>query len=307
MRPAVPPPAAPERPVVRVVQPCGSLTEHAAAVEAGIARLEAHGCRVRWDASSVSRRWRDYLAGTDDERAAELVAAFEEPDVDVVWLARGGSGLGRIAARVLDRLAALPPRLLVGFSDATSLLNAMAVHLGRLVFHGPMVASLARADITVDLEETLAVLRGECTEICFAGAPGGHFDGLLLGGNLSVLATVAGTPLAATARDAIWVIEDVNEARYRLDRALWQVRAAGLLEGARALWVGDLHLPAVDEALALSMFADDARPVPVVGGAPAGHRGHLATLPIGGHVLLDAPAGRLTAGAPWVQTGGAHV
>jgi muramoyltetrapeptide carboxypeptidase len=262
---------------------------------------------VRWDRAGATRDWRGYLAGRDEDRLRELRDAFTEPGVEIVWLARGGSGLGRILEPLVAALRGTPPRLLVGFSDATSLLGALATRLGWITFHGPMVASLARPDITCDLDAMLDVLRGERAEVEFPAGEGPAVAGRLLGGNLTVLASTAGTPSWPCSAETIWFFEDVNESRYRLDRSFAQMRAAGALDDARALWLGDFGLPAEDEAGAREMFVEDARPLPVLGGAPAGHRGTLAALPVGGRVVLDPARGRLTALAPWVRRGGRHV
>lgn len=301
-RPALPPPAIPAHPVVRVVHPCGAIGEHVESVAAGAARLEAAGCRVRWDEARARACWRGYLAGDDDTRAAELVDALSEPEVDIVWFARGGSGGARIAARVEEAARRAPPRVVVGFSDATVFLNRLAAE--RVVFHGPMVTSLVRPDITTDLDAILAVLRGERTSIAFSAPPlctAGPVEGRLVGGNLTVLAASAGTPVAPTpGAGDIWLVEDVGEAPYRLDRAFWQLRAAGWLDAAAAVWLGDLALAAEPRAVAEVMFAADS-PCPVITGAPAGHTGVVDVLPIGGSGRLDPEAGTFTATRPWVE------
>lgn len=301
--PAAPPPAIGERPVVRVVHPCGALGEHVEALASGVARLEAAGCRVRWDEARARACWRGYLAGDDEARANELVDALSEPDVEIVWFARGGSGGARIAARVAEAARAAPPRIVIGFSDATAFLNRLAAD--RIAFHGPVVTSLAHPAIATDLDALLAVLRGERTAIDFA--PGavlepsaGPVEGRLCGGNLTVLAASAGTPVAPVVEPGdIWLLEDVGEAPYRLDRAFWQLRAAGLLDAAAAIWLGDLALAAEPRAVAHAMFAADS-PCPVITGAPAGHVGVIDILPIGGHGRLDPAAGTFTATRPWV-------
>lgn len=302
------PPAAPERPVIRVVQPSGAVDEHRAAIEAGAAALERHGCRVRWDRGRAGACWRGYLAGTDDDRAQELIAALTEPEVDIVWWARGGSGAARIAERVVEALRGRPPRLVVGFSDATAVLNALAAKLGWVTFHGPVVASFGRAEPACDPSAVFEVLRGRRSTIEFEPSTGPRLEGTLRGGNLCVLASTAGTRLWPAARDGVWLLEDVNEPRYRLDRLLWQVRAAGLFAGARGVWVGDLGLPPDEEAAGRRLVTEEVDPVPVVFGAPAGHQGRLDALPIGGRIVLDPPSGRLWAASPWVATpGGGHV
>ncbi len=272
------------RPVVRVVAPSGTLDGHGQALAVGLERLERAGCEVRFDPRRGADVARGYLAGVDALRADELLCALAEPGVEVVWFARGGSGLGRIAEWVVRGAARLAPRHVVGFSDATTLLNAFAARLGWLTWHGPVVTSLARpGSITVDLDGLLARLAGERPAVD-ARPPG--LAGRLFGGNLTVLASLAGTSLMPRVEGALWLLEDVAEAPYRLDRSLTQVRTAGLFRGARGVWLGDFGLGDDEAAGVAAAFEQDLAPLPVVRGAPAGHRGRLDLLPLGALVTL---------------------
>lgn len=308
---AQPPPAIGDRPVVRVVHPSGSVSPHVEALEAGLTRLEAAGCRIRWDDARARACWRGYLAGDDDARADELIAALTEPGVDIVWFARGGSGGARCAARVADAVRDAPARVVIGFSDATAYLGRLAERW--VVFHGPVITSLAHPAIAVDLDALFAVLRGTSTTVPFAPRPetdagvdpsaevSEAIEGRLMGGNLTVLAASVGTPVAPRpAPGDIWLLEDVGEAPYRLDRAFWQLRASGLLDDAAAIWLGDLALGRDDDTTARAMIAQDA-PCPVIAGAPAGHTGVLALLPLGGSGRLDPATQTFTATRPWVE------
>lgn len=304
---AHPPPALGERPVVRVVHPSGSTAHKLDAIEAGLTRLEAAGCAVRWDTARAKACWRGYLAGDDDARADELAAALTEPGVDIVWFARGGSGGARCAARVSEAVREAPPRIVIGFSDATAYLGRLAERW--VVFHGPVITSLAHPAIAVDLDALFALLRGSSNTVPFAPRPedeatpsaGEAIAGRLMGGNLTVLAASVGT--AAAPRPApgdIWLLEDVGEPPYRLDRAFWQLRASGLLDEAAAIWLGDLALSGEDDATARAMIAADA-PCPVYAGAPAGHTGVIGLLPLGGAGRLDPVTQTFTATRPWVE------
>lgn len=282
-------PAPGAHPVVRVVAPCGTLFGHETALQAGVLRLERAGCHVRFDPRRATADARGYLAGDDAARADELLSALAEPGVDVVWFARGGSGGARTAGWVLDAAARLAPRHVVGFSDATTLLNALAVRLGWVVHHGPVVTSLGRPEvIEFDMDAGLDALRGG-----HRARPSGPaaMRGRLLGGNLTVLASLAGTRLFPAAPGAVWLLEDVGEAPYRLDRSLTQLREAGLFAGAAGVWLGDLGLPAEDAPRVLESLREDLGglgELRVVTGAPAGHRGRMEMLPLGAWVEVDA-------------------
>ena len=299
-----PPPAVPDRPVVRVVHPSGHLEAHTTALERGLARLETAGCEVRWEAGRAKASWRGYLAGDDEARAVELCAALEEPGVDIIWCARGGSGMNRIIPRVLAHAATLPPRAVVGFSDITALLNALATNLDWITFHGPVVSTFGRNDPSASPEDCLAALRGDQSRIHFQPGGGQPVVGRLLGGNLTVLSSMVGTGLPTQAStDAIWLLEDVGEAPYRLDRAFCQWRQAGYLNNSVALWFGDLDLDDETTDQVISNLTSDAG-LPALRNAPAGHRGDMAMLPIGAKVRIDPIAGTLEAMSPWVTIHG---
>jgi len=274
--------------VIRVVAPSGTLVGHETVLDAGLARLERAGCEVRFDAARRVDVARGYLAGEDERRADEVLGALGEPGVEIIWFARGGSGLGRIVEWVLRGASRQAPRHVVGFSDATTLLNALAARLGWLTWHGPVVTSLGRPELlTVDLDAALARLGGERDSQTADPGPVG-VEGRLFGGNVTVLASLAGTPSLPRTRGGLWLLEDVAEAPYRLDRALTQLRGAGLFNGARGVWLGDLGLTPEDTAGVEASFAADLSPLPVQGGAPAGHRGRLELLPIGAEIRVFA-------------------
>lgn len=285
------PPAVGAHPVVRIVAPSGNLAPHEEALNAGILRLEAAGARVRFDRRRVQADARGYLAGGDAERASEVLDAFVEPDVDVVWAARGGSGLARIAPWLVAGLARCAPRAFIGFSDLTTLLVVLESRLGWGCFHGPVVTTLGRGDRhPFDLEHALALLRGETLEIPLTQAPSHPARGVLRGGNLTVLASLLGTancPTRAPDRGpTLWFLEDVAEAPYRLDRAWTQLQSGGVFRDTSAVWLGDLDLPAVERATVEAALGADLAPVRLLCGAPAGHRGPIALLPVGAVVTL---------------------
>ncbi|MEE2786639.1 MAG: LD-carboxypeptidase [Myxococcota bacterium] len=293
--------AAARKPVVRIVHPAGALAGHEARLEAGCTLLEKHGCRVRWEPQRMRSVWRDYYAGDDMTRAEEFIAAVQEPGVDIVWMARGGSGCGRITERICKALSQVEPRIVIGFSDGTAILNALAQHLGWITFHGPVVTSLADQKITSNLDDCLAIIQGHKTTIGFDTASLERMQGRLFGGNLTVLASTIGQPYGTIpmGRNAICLLEDVGEAPYRLERAFCQLRNGGILEDLSGLLIGDLDLEFSSLESVTAGFAADSD-LPMATGAPAGHRGRLSCLPIGGEVYVDAGLGTITGASPWV-------
>jgi muramoyltetrapeptide carboxypeptidase len=240
-----------------------------------------------------------YLAGTDADRAADLQAAWCDPEIAAVLCARGGYG----AARVLDHLdwSALgraTPKLLHGSSDITALHVAFGRRLGLATSFGPMVASL----IADGEPEAVDHLRAGLFD---RGAPvtgthalrGGRATGLLTGGNLSLLTSLLATPYAPEpAAGRIAFLEDVSEAPYRVDRMLTQLRQAGWFDGVAGIvlgtWIGCCDLDAV--------FADRLGPlgVPILAGVPVGHGPRQLTIRLGVPVLLDADELVLHSGVP---------
>ena len=293
------PPRLKANPIVQVVFPSGSCLEHQSAFLDGVRLLEKYGCIVRYDSSRASEAWRGYLSGPDSIREDELLSALRNPEIDIVWFGRGGSGCNRIHPHVIQKARTLTPKTVIGFSDATSLLNGLAQHLGWTCFHGPVITTLGRTDPASCVVDILARLRGERERVRLdATLQDMQLEGRLLGGNLTVLASMIGTSYAPQAeKNAIWMLEDVGEAPYRIDRCFRQLVDAGIFEDASGIWLGDFDLNQDDEARIKAVITQDA-PCAVYDGAPAGHRGPLSLLPIG--ALIQIADGYLT--AQWVES-----
>ena len=301
--PARCPPRIGTRPVVRVIAPCGALGIHRKALESGILQLKKQGCEVRWDEGRAQADWRGYLAGDDATRRAELVSALTEPEVDIVWIGRGGSGAARIIHDALEQVRDAAPRCVVGFSDCTSIINSIYERMNWVTYHGPVVTSLGRQGHEQDAAQCLSVLRGETHHVELPPQKGPTVEGVLRGGNLTVLASTIGTAVAPTAgTHDIWFFEDVQEAPYRLDRCLWQLKASGMLDGVVGVLLGDFDLGPDEENRIQSLFVEELS-VPVYIGFPAGHRGQLSLVPIGAKVQVIPDEGWVGSDRPWVVAG----
>lgn len=237
-----------------------------------------------------------YLAARDEERAADLTAAWCDPAVSAVWCARGGYGSQRILDR-LDwaRLADSRPPVLVGFSDITAMHQAFGARLGMSTLHGPVVTSLG-----VATEESRAYVRRLLFEDSrgVSLTPGaasvllpGEAEGVLVGGNLTVLASQVGTAGAWSAEGAIVVLEDVGEPLYRLDRAVTQLIRSGWFSGVRGVALGQFSDCGPVEPLA-SLFSERLAPlgVPVIGGLAVGHVDGNLAFPLGVPAWLETSA-----------------
>lgn len=288
---------------VAVVASAGVVPE--ARLERGLDVLRRWGLRPT-SAVNVLDRSDDfaYLAGSDDVRAAELAAAWSEPGYAAVFAARGGYGTQRIVD-LLDwrRLAESPPRLLVGFSDLTALHQALASRLGLVSVHGHVVTSLG--DATADSADRLRRLLMEPAGVLdllpdpVRTLLPGRADGVLVGGNLAVLAADVGSRTSRLARGGIVVLEEVNEEPYRIDRQLTQLLRAGWFDGVRGIVAGAFtHCGEPDVVERLLVDRLGALDVPIVAGADIGHTRSSLPVPLGVLATLDADAGSLRLAEP---------
>jgi muramoyltetrapeptide carboxypeptidase len=282
--------------VVRVIAPSGPFDP--ARLEEGLDVLrERFGLepRVRADASSRRR----YLAGDDARRGDEWLEAASDPEARAIWAARGGYGAMRLLPRAEPARLLHPPRWVVGYSDLTAL-HAALNGAGLVTCHGPLVVELSRA-APATLAHLEALLFGSPTVP--GGAPAGAFapatgviragqaSGTLLGGSLTLLAHLAGTPWLPRFRGAVLFFEDVGEKPYRLDRYLTQLRLSGALDGVRGVCVGQLLDCADEDGDSTEVIRELVRAlgVPAVEGLPCGHGSPNLALPLGSVVTLVAP------------------
>lgn len=274
-------------------------------VERGAAALSRLGFEPVLASNLHSRH--GLFAGTDDERLAAFHELAADPSIRAIVFARGGSGLLRVLPRIDWRLLARHPRAYVGYSDLTPFLLAVVERLGLVAFHGPMAAAdLARAEGLDAREEGsfLDALAGrlEGTSFPVSGwLREGVAEGPLLGGCLSLLASVQGTPWAPRLDGSILFWEDVGEPLYRLDRMLTHLDLSGNLTAIRGMVIG--HCRPSDapsdggsgdgwRAQLSEVF--EARPWPVAVGLEAGHGAPNLTLPLGLPARLDPVSDALT-------------
>jgi muramoyltetrapeptide carboxypeptidase len=247
-----------------------------------------------------------YLAGTDDERAADLDAALADPDLDAIWFLRGGYGTMRILDRIDWRALAAHPKALIGFSDNTAV--HLAAQRARVVsFHGPHPHTVEFPDFARDAFLPVLTEARPAGVLPFpAGSAGraeavveGRAEGPLLGGNLSLIASTLGTPFAIQPRGAILFLEEVGEHVYRLDRLLSHLKLAGVLDAVAGIAIGAFSevpdegadgKPTVRELLRDRL---GGLGVPIAFGFPFGHVDDNWTLPMGVRARLDAGAGTL--------------
>jgi muramoyltetrapeptide carboxypeptidase len=244
-----------------------------------------------------------FLAGSDQRRAEILKSAMQEEDTKAVWCIRGGYGTARLLPLLdLPRLRR-HPKLLVGFSDVTALLVQLARPGGFVTIHGPVLIQLPRLPAT-DLRWLKGLLFGtRAPQRLPLGRTRtlvpGTAEGRLMAGNLSILASLAGTRFAPDLSGAVLCLEDVNEEAYRLDRLFWQIVSAGLLKRIRGIVVGELTGCKPEgggrhSARRVLERAVSALGLPAISGAAFGHGRRNLALPVGVRARLDAGARTLT-------------
>ncbi|MEM7559587.1 MAG: LD-carboxypeptidase, partial [Planctomycetota bacterium] len=296
------------------VAPAGPVD--AGKVEKARKVFEAHGLEVIVPKSLVSRR-KGYLAGSDAERLEELNNAINEPNIAGIFPFRGGYGLTRILDRVDYEGLRKHPKIVAGFSDITALHLAIAKKSRLITFHSPMpqaylydkekensVVTNSFWNSILKVRKTAEGAKGYDLELPENGLKpkvlvGGRAMGRLLGGNLTLLCSTLGTPFQVDFRGSILFFEDVDEAPYRIDRYLSQLRLAGILDEVSGIIVGTLtdsldRDPAAQSAcqdIFEHYFADLG--VPVMTNFPVGHTRQNLTVPHGAEAELDADKPRL--------------
>ena len=261
---------------------------------------------------SADRRY-GYLAGTDDERLADLNGALRDPSVDAIWCIRGGFGSTRILDRVDFEALAQRPRPLIGFSDITALLLGAVATAGVVAFHGPVARASMPLFSRLHFERVLthpepAGRLGRLPEPPGVLLPrndrivtlrGGVAEGSLIGGNLTLVQCLVGTRFLPDLDGAILFLEDVDEDLYRVDRVLAQLRMIGVLDQLAGVAVGrftELKRQMSDGALGFDEVLETylgPLGIPVAYGFPIGHIDDQWTLPLGVRARLDADAGEL--------------
>jgi muramoyltetrapeptide carboxypeptidase len=284
---------------------CGSSPvdsqEH---LESGLRAIESRGLKV--DVFSTARdtgSMYDYLAADDARRVADLTRALTDPRYAAVFLATGGYGMQR-TLQLMDwsKVDTSAPKVVVGYSDVTALLEALAVKLGWVSLFGPMVAcgGFWQGPDEYDFKALMRLLFEpasvrELTFPDFRTVVPGVAEGLTLGGTATLIAANFGTDTSYPARDAILFLEDVDEFPFRLDRIITQIRRSSYVDGVAGILLGSFTEcgdPEHTDRMLAERLGDLG--VPVLAGANIGHNIEMQTYPIGVRARLDADHGTLT-------------
>lgn len=261
-------------------------------------------------------------AGTVAQRLADLHDMFLDNEVKAIWTARGGSGCTALLPHIQYPLIRAHPKILIGYSDITALHLALFRHAGLVTFHGPaawstfsdysvsqmqavLMSPRSETEISMSVENSRKAI--EQPEFALRTMRHGVAEGRLIGGNLSVLSALIGTPFAAPIRNSLLFLEDVSEPPYRIDRMLTQLQqsvgALGQRDGLRhaaGVMLGvfsKVRARDGDASLTLDEVIEEQLgnlPIPTVYGYSFGHIAHQFTLPIGVRARLDTAQQTLT-------------
>lgn len=266
-----------------------SAEEMAPAVE----RLRAWGLDVMVPEGLYAEEHQ--FAGSDEHRAALLQGLLDDPEVKAIFCCRGGYGTVRIIDRLDFNHFAKHPKWIVGYSDVT-VLHSHLHTLGFPTIHGTMPINFGTAE-SAATESLRKVLLGEKVDVEWSSKRGreGEAEGVMVGGNLSILYSLCGSRSQIDTREKILMIEDLDEYLYHIDRMMQCLKRAGMLEGLAGLVVGgmtDMHdntIPFGHSAEEIVMEAVAEYDFPVAFGAPFGHLGdNNLAIPLGTKMRLEA-------------------
>ncbi|MGE5314611.1 MAG: S66 peptidase family protein [Acidobacteriota bacterium] len=277
-------------------------------IDKGAEYFERLGYRVKFGRNV--RAVRGYLAGTDQERADDINEMFADTDVKAIIAVRGGYGTPRILDLLDYRTIKKNPKILVGYSDMTGLQLALFRRTGLVTFSGPMAGVEMFKGPEPFTEEHFWRMITSTKKMGAVENPDGRpfstirkgkASGRLLGGNLSLIASIIGTPYAPTFSDSILFLEEVEEECYRFDRMLCQLKLAGVFRNAKGVVIGELtDVKASDTSkpfLTQEEVVNDyfgALDRPVMSGLVYGHIPCKLTMPVGIMASMDAAKGTLS-------------
>jgi len=272
--------------------------------------IEDMGYKVKM-ADNLAVNYAGYMADKGDVRGRWINAMFADPEVDAIFCVRGGEASSR-AMEYLDLdMIKENPKIFVGYSDVTNLHMAFNQQCGFVTFHGPMVSSNMVDQFDEETRESFfhAISADEAYEFKnpkgyeISVMHGGKAEGILTGGNLTLLSTSLGTPYELDTKGKILFIEEVGEITSRIDRLATQLRNSGKLQECAGILLGQFtdcenkEEPSFD---AIACFREilEGIDVPVLYNIQSGHDFPMMTLPMGARCTVDGTQGKIFFGAP---------
>lgn len=295
---------------VAIIAPASGASPEA--FERALANIATLGLKAK--IGKFARGSKDFLSGSDAERLHDLHWAFEDAEVSGVWCVRGGSGAPRLLQNINYSLIKKNPKVFIGYSDITALHMAISQQTGLVTFHGPVASSelseYTRTHLVNSIMSPPANYKIQPSEYNLAQTSAlfkpmvitpGKARGRLIGGNLSLLAAIAGTPYALKdVKGAILFAEDINEPPYKVDRLFTQLRQTcdmrSLAGVALGVFSSDKAATDADTAMTLRVLKDRLGDlgIPVISGLSIGHIRDQFTLPMGIEAELDTEGATVT-------------
>lgn len=263
--------------------------------------LESKGYKVLLHPQSTNQL--NQSAGTAQEKADAFHDLIQDPDIKAIFGARGGNRAMTMLDKLDFNLVAANPKIIMGYSDVTALLNSIHKETGLTTFHGPLFRELPGRDDD-DIDQMLALLEGKTPAINFSESTiikEGTAKGRLIGGNLSVLQALSGTPYQPDTDGTILFFEDTGDHLSRYDRMLAHMKLAGWFNKISGVIIGSFTDTEDDPDRPFGFTLEDIirehlsdLDIPIVMNAPFGHGDKLCTLPIGGEAALKAENGGIS-------------
>ena len=261
------------------------------AFELGLQKLQSMGFKTHIPEGLFKKS--DYLAGGDEHRADLLNRLFGDRKIKGIICARGGYGSLRILNYLDFKGIRQNPKAFIGFSDITAILTVLVTHCRMIAYHGPTLVGLGQSPLPTQrvLQDVLQAETG-LTIKSHAGVTlrEGFAEAPILGGNLTTLCHLTGTPFMPQLKGYILLLEDNGEALYRIDRMLHQMKLAGCLDGIAGMILGRFeNCGAIEDIYKVVLEVFEADDIPILAGFEVGH-GHAETnltLPLGMPATLD--------------------
>lgn len=285
--------------LIGVCAPAGGIKSHSEIIEFQKV-LKDFGYKVLFSENIESNV--GYFSGADEERASDFMDLIQNKDVKAIFFIRGGWGCARILEFLDFEIIRNNPKIIMGFSDPTSLLNAITVKTGLVTFHGPggnstwNEYSMSYVNQLL-VEGSIVTYQNQTNDLPIITYSKGEAKGQLFGGNLSVLCGMMGSEYLPNLKGKILFLEDVAEEPYRIDRMLTQLKLAGVFNEIAGLILGTFR-KCIPEEPNISFTLEevfeqhfkDAK-FPVYYGAQIGHTSNKFTVPIGAEVEMNADKG----------------
>jgi muramoyltetrapeptide carboxypeptidase len=296
------PPALKQGDTIAVTSPAGAVWDPVQ-VETFSAILKGFGFKIVLGKTLTEKF--GYFAGTDELRASELNSFFADQNIKGIFCMKGGWGCARLLDKLDYNLIEKNPKVLIGFSDITTLLIAITAKTGLVTFHGPVGNSGWNAWTSESFRsvamnsKSLPVLMNPATEEATVTVNSGKAQGELMGGNLSVISSLMGSAYLPDWKNKILFLEDVKEEPYRIDRALTQLKLCGVLDSISGFVFGKCAKCLAEEPQKAFTFHEvimqhiKTLGIPACYGAMIGHIENKLTVPLGIRAELDADKGTI--------------